>query len=110
MTTTTWVGRPTRATTTTRRGVVASVREFSRRRLACSGRTLGYVFILLVCVIWVAASFLVSDLEARGGIARDDELFEFVDFHRVGAGARRDHCAGVEKRILWSERRAVGDG
>jgi len=71
MATTTWVGRPMRAMTTTtaaatRRGVVASMREFSRHRLACSGRTLGYVFILLVCVIWVAASFLVSDLEARG--------------------------------------------
>ena len=32
----------------------------------CSGRTLGYVFIGLVCMIWLGSSFLVADLEKHG--------------------------------------------
>jgi len=35
-------------------------------RFLLKGEALGYFFILLVCVIWIAASFLVSRLEAHG--------------------------------------------
>ena len=38
----------------------------ARAPRACSGAALGYFFIALVCVIWIAASFLVARLEAHG--------------------------------------------
>ena len=40
--------------------------ERSKERARASGAALGYFFIALVCVIWIAASFLVARLEAHG--------------------------------------------
>lgn len=40
--------------------------ERSKGRARASGAALGYFFIALVCVIWIAASFLVARLEAHG--------------------------------------------
>ena len=45
---------------------VKDARSLADAPLAPSGAALGYFFIALVCVIWIAASFLVARLEAHG--------------------------------------------
>jgi solute carrier family 35 protein F5 len=85
-----------------------------KRVLGFSGEALGFFFIALVCVIWIAASFLVERLEAHG---LSPVLLTYVcssgfitlvplRFGAIVDGVRGSGRGGAWKRWLVSRRRS----